>query len=360
MADYLGDFLAGVTLDHKFCTVTTTGAPTTLAGTPAISVYKDNSTTQSTSGVTLSVDFDSVTGLNNVRIDLSSDGSFYAAGSNFQVVITTGTVGGTSVVGYVVASFSILNRSVALDASGRVNVIKLASQTVTAAAGVTFPASVASPTNITAATGIDVTKWNGTTVSTPATAGIPEVNVKNINNVATTPVTTVKAVQGLTTADVVASVTGAVGSVTGAVGSVTGNVGGSVASVTGAVGSVTGNVGGSVAHVTAVDSAAITNASFAAGAIDAAAIAANAIGSSEFAASAQNATADSLLNRNLATGGSGNTRNVQNALRGLRNKVEIDTLGGLNVYQEDDTTLAWQGSSTRTPGADPLTVVTGS
>lgn len=31
---------------------------------------------------------------------------------------------------------------------------------------------------------VDVTHWNGTAVSAPATAGIPEVNVKNINNVA--------------------------------------------------------------------------------------------------------------------------------------------------------------------------------
>lgn len=80
-----------------------------------------------------------------------------------------------------------------------VNATQLAGQTITAAAGVTFPTSVASPTNITAGT--------------------------------------------------IASVSGSVGSVTGAVGSVTGSVGsvtGSVGSVTGAVGSVTGNVGGNV------------------------------------------------------------------------------------------------------------------
>lgn len=31
---------------------------------------------------------------------------------------------------------------------------------------------------------VDVTFWNGTVVATPATAGIPDINVKNINNVA--------------------------------------------------------------------------------------------------------------------------------------------------------------------------------
>ncbi len=44
-----------------------------------------------------------------MKIDLSAD-AFYAVGEDYQVVITTGTVDGTSVVGYVVAEFSIENR----------------------------------------------------------------------------------------------------------------------------------------------------------------------------------------------------------------------------------------------------------
>src|SRR5436190_16320551 len=44
----------------------------------------------------------------------------------------------------------------------------------------------------------DVTKWNGTAVSSPATAGIPDINVKNINNVSASSVTTVSANQGTT------------------------------------------------------------------------------------------------------------------------------------------------------------------
>lgn len=103
---HLGDFNPSDTIDFKFVTANSTGAPTALTS-GAISVYKDNSTTQSTSGVTLTASFDSVTGLNHVRITTSSDGSFYAAGSSFQVVITTGTVDSVSVVGYVVANFTI-------------------------------------------------------------------------------------------------------------------------------------------------------------------------------------------------------------------------------------------------------------
>lgn len=45
---------------------------------------------------------------------------------------------------------------------------------------------------------VNVMQWNGTAVPTPATAGVPDVNVKNINNVSTSSVTTVNANQGTT------------------------------------------------------------------------------------------------------------------------------------------------------------------
>ena len=67
IGDYAEDF---ATLNFKFTTVDATGVPTVLAGTPVISVYKANGLTQSTAGITLTVDFDSVVGLNNVLIDV--------------------------------------------------------------------------------------------------------------------------------------------------------------------------------------------------------------------------------------------------------------------------------------------------
>ncbi len=104
----LGDFDAGATLYFKFTTFRpSTGAPFTLAGTPAVSVYKDAGTTQSTAGVTLTADFDAVTGLNHVAIDTSADGTFYAVGSFFDVVVTTGTVDSVSAVGVVVGRFTL-------------------------------------------------------------------------------------------------------------------------------------------------------------------------------------------------------------------------------------------------------------
>ena len=112
MSKHLGDFDTSAVIYGKFSTFRpSTGAAFTLGGTPALSVYKDNSTTQSTTGVTLTVDFDTVTGLHHFAIDTSADGTFYSAGSFFDIVITTGTVDSVSVVGSVVASFTIRKNS---------------------------------------------------------------------------------------------------------------------------------------------------------------------------------------------------------------------------------------------------------
>ncbi len=113
---YLGDYEEDyATLNFKFHTVDATGVPTTLSGTPAVKVYKGSATaTETAAGVTLAVDFDSVTGLNNVLIDLSAD-AFYETGQDYAVVITTGTVDSISVVGYVIATFSIENRFAEVD-----------------------------------------------------------------------------------------------------------------------------------------------------------------------------------------------------------------------------------------------------
>ena len=60
MSKYLGDFSAADVIDFKFTTFRpSTGAPFTLAGSPVVSVYKDNDLTQTTTGVALTVDFDS-------------------------------------------------------------------------------------------------------------------------------------------------------------------------------------------------------------------------------------------------------------------------------------------------------------
>ena len=108
MSKHLGDYDTSAVIYGKFTTFRpSTGASYTLGGSPVISVYKDNSTTQTTTGATLTADFDSVTGLNHFAIDTSADGTFYSAGSFFDIVITTGTVDSVSVVGATVASFTL-------------------------------------------------------------------------------------------------------------------------------------------------------------------------------------------------------------------------------------------------------------
>jgi len=107
---YLGDFRANATVRGHFNTRKADGTPITLAGSPTLAVYKDGSTTESTAGVTLTVGFDSRTGLHLFAIDTSSDGAFYTAAADYRIVITAGTVDGISVVGTKVGEFSIENR----------------------------------------------------------------------------------------------------------------------------------------------------------------------------------------------------------------------------------------------------------
>ena len=300
---HLGDFDTSTVVYGKFTTYRpTTGATFALGGTPVLSVYKDNSITQSTTGVTLTTDFDSVTGLNHYAVDTSLDGTFYSAGSFFDIVITTGTVDSVSVTGTVVGSFTIRKNSalkpttaartldvsatgeagldwanigspttavnlsatnidvdqIVASVSGAVGSVtgltaanldvaastRMASYTQpTGFLAATFPGTVASTTNITA--GTITTATNVTTVNGLAAGVITAASI------AADAITDAKVAADVTIASVtgaVGSVTGAVGSVTGAVGSVTGNVGGNV---TGSVGSVVGAVGSVTAMVTA-------------------------------------------------------------------------------------------------------------
>ena len=101
------DINLGDTIYPKFTTrAFATGVPTTLAGTPVLSVYEENNLTQITAGVSVTVDYDSVTGLNQATI-VATSGNGYEAGKSYDLVITTGTVGGVSVVGEVVFSFTV-------------------------------------------------------------------------------------------------------------------------------------------------------------------------------------------------------------------------------------------------------------
>ena len=131
MSRHLGDFNTGSVVYDKFSTIQpSTGAPFTLAGSPVLSVYKDNSTTESVAGVSLTPDFDGRTGLNHIAIDTGADGTFYSSGSFFTLVLTAGTVDGVSTSGFVVGAFTLnktaalkpatANRTLVIDANGAV------------------------------------------------------------------------------------------------------------------------------------------------------------------------------------------------------------------------------------------------
>lgn len=103
----IDDPSAGSTLTFKF-TTKVMGVLSTLGGAPVVSVYKAGSTSEVTTGITLTPDYDSRTGVNNVAIDTASDGTFYANGSDYDVVITTGTLQGASIAGDVVGHFRLM------------------------------------------------------------------------------------------------------------------------------------------------------------------------------------------------------------------------------------------------------------
>lgn len=136
-----------------------------------------------------------------------------------------------------------------IDASGRVDVAKIAGTSQTARdIGASVLLSAGTGTGqLDFTSGVvkaNVTQFGGSAGT--FSSGIPAVNATQFAGATVTATTSVT----FPAASTVATTTGAVGSVTGAVGSVTGNVGGnvvgSVGSVSGAVGSVTGNVGGNV------------------------------------------------------------------------------------------------------------------
>ena len=106
------DYALESTFDVKFTSrIFATGVPGTLAGSPVVEIYEDNGTTQITTAETLTVDFDSVTGLNNLRIVATAANGF-EAGKSYSAVISVGTVSSVSVVGEVVCNFSIQRQPV--------------------------------------------------------------------------------------------------------------------------------------------------------------------------------------------------------------------------------------------------------
>ena len=144
----LGDVATGVTIQVPWSTNAADGSSITRATDGSIRIYKDNGTTQrsSSSGITDNEDFDSITGVHLLNIDLSdnTDAGFYAASHNYHVMLVAATIDGKTVNSWL-ATFSIQNR-------------------------------YSSPSGTFTA---NVTQWAGTNVATPDTAGYPKVTLKS-------------------------------------------------------------------------------------------------------------------------------------------------------------------------------------
>lgn len=110
MSSYLGDFRTAKTIRKMWNSNAVAGESITRATNGTISVYKDGGTTQSTAGVTDTEDFDTLTGVHLVAIDTSVDGTFYSAGSDFEVVLSAATIDGKT-INATLFSFSLQNRS---------------------------------------------------------------------------------------------------------------------------------------------------------------------------------------------------------------------------------------------------------
>lgn len=199
MSKHLGDFDPSTVIYGKFSTFQpSTGATFTLAGSPAIAVYKDNSATESTAGVSLTANFDSVAGLNHLTIDTSADGTFYSAGSFFEAVLSAGTVDAVNVTGAVVAGFTLrknsslkpatAGRALVVDASGLgdANTVKIGptgSGTAQTARDIGASVLLSSGTGtgqITIASGVveaNPVKWLGGTIPAVNVTGVPKVDI---------------------------------------------------------------------------------------------------------------------------------------------------------------------------------------
>jgi hypothetical protein len=114
----LGEFRVGAIIPITFNTRLSNVLTSLVGGVAA--VYKDNGTTESTAGVTLTVDFDGKTGLNQIRVDTGADTTFYVAGSVYTIVLTAGTVGTSPVANVIVDEFVLVP---ALVSAGTVTVI---------------------------------------------------------------------------------------------------------------------------------------------------------------------------------------------------------------------------------------------
>ena len=147
MISYLGDFAEDDTVYIMFNTFTSNDPSASCTITNFVNtdvhIHKDDGLTQrnNAAGITVSVDFDGITGSHMVKIDTSDDtvGGFWVVGHEYFVRIEGTTIDGAT-INSVIGQFSIENRF----------------------------------------NEVDVVKWLGTAAATPTVAGVPEVDMTHM------------------------------------------------------------------------------------------------------------------------------------------------------------------------------------
>ena len=186
------DYLKATTFNRPFLMVESADHLTALTGaTVTVKIGKNGGTGAAAGGTVSEIDSTNLPGWYNVALTTTDTGT--AGALNFHCTAASGDptdfvdhVLDPTVAGYGVNLVNIAGSAVSTStAQLGVNVVQVNGQTATAAAGVTFPASLASPTNITAGTittvtnltnaptSGDLTSTMKTSVTTAATAATP-------------------------------------------------------------------------------------------------------------------------------------------------------------------------------------------
>lgn len=107
MGPYFGDYKFQQTVRIPFDTTDQAGGAVGLTSAGQLRVYKNNSTTEKTSGITLTQNFDGITGVHMIEIDTTD--SFFEPGADYWIALVGATIAGET-VNAVLGSFSIENR----------------------------------------------------------------------------------------------------------------------------------------------------------------------------------------------------------------------------------------------------------
>jgi hypothetical protein len=346
-----GDFPLEETIHIFFTTrAFATGIPGTLSAA-TVAVYEDITATPIQTSVAVTESLNSIAGLNAVPI-VATAANGYEVGKNYHVVIEAGTVDSVSVVGEIVAAFSIGRSAAAVDlANGTDGLGAIKAETALIVADTNelqtdnVPGLIATAQadldTITGAAGvvIDDSAANDTMISDAVwdEAQSGHVGAGTFGEIATEVASILVDTAEIGTAGAGLTNINLPNQTMDITGDITGNLSGSVGSVTGAVGSVTGAVG-----------------SVGAGGITASSIATDAIGAAELAADAVAEIADAVWDEaqadHVAAGSFGLTATEIANIEADTNELQADWTNAGRLDAILDSILAMLDDARGEPG----------